>query len=551
MRIIVPLSVSPLAISLLFISQVSLALPSVNDNTITWPEDGWYQVLDESDFSEICGGGSSCVVDPGTYLVINHTSNVRFPGIVVGRSDSPIQVSGNTISWPDDGWYQVQSSSDFATFCEGGRSCSVPAGNYIVINHSTGQRFTGINAPSSDGSGSTDTGSNTGSSNDGPIQVSGNRISWPDDGWYQVQNSDTLQSLCEGGASCEVPAGNYVVINHSSGERFDSIVVTGPGGPVTQTDGIPVTLLGQNPDSATVIERIGYISARDRADAFVSGDYLSGFFEVEELIAENFVFNEDTPIQQLDCPGGGAVNVSQQGLIQRSTSLFFIDCMIENTELDGNMVRNSDFAATGAGSVTRVEWRFGEVTITANGTSLRLRGVVERESRTSSRMGSGCSDFDLPNSRETFQFVINTATITSATESSTVEVANYYRDLQQTFVGPPGNPTGPCLPLIYVVTDGSASVNSTVFGPERSNISKTGVSILDGVSENVLGGRIINNTFDDSRLVDGPATLTALFGDGSSFSLEHGQALDADTNVAVQLGDAVTSFVDNDFRVQR
>ena len=37
--------------------------------------------------------------------------------------------------------------------------------------------------------------------------VSGNTISWPDDGWYQVQNASTQENICNGGRSCEVLPG--------------------------------------------------------------------------------------------------------------------------------------------------------------------------------------------------------------------------------------------------------------------------------------------------------------------------------------------------------
>lgn len=50
-------------------------------------------------------------------------------------------VSGSTISWPDDGWYQVQDQTDYSSVCEGGSSCEVSAGTYVVINHTTGDRF--------------------------------------------------------------------------------------------------------------------------------------------------------------------------------------------------------------------------------------------------------------------------------------------------------------------------------------------------------------------------------------------------------------------------
>lgn len=48
------------------------------------------------------------------------------------------------------------------------------------------------------------------------VTVSGRTISWPDDGWYQVQVRDSNESICEGGSNCTVPsAGDYRVINHS------------------------------------------------------------------------------------------------------------------------------------------------------------------------------------------------------------------------------------------------------------------------------------------------------------------------------------------------
>lgn len=62
----------------------AMAQPMVNGNVISWPDDGWYQVQNEIDYTEVCGGGSSCMVEPGSYVVINHTSGQRFPNIVVG-----------------------------------------------------------------------------------------------------------------------------------------------------------------------------------------------------------------------------------------------------------------------------------------------------------------------------------------------------------------------------------------------------------------------------------------------------------------------------------
>jgi len=191
---------------------------TVSGNVISWNDDGWYQVQIEETYTEVCGGGNSCTVEPGTYVVINHTTGARYGGIVIVdevalNGDDVIEVHGNTISWPDDGWYQVQNEATFSEVCGGGSNCSVEAGSYLVINHSTGARFPGIVV----GEGSV-------VEHEG-IVVSGNTISWPDDGWYQVQDETTLAEVCSGGSFCTVEPGVYLIINHDSGERFSGVRV--------------------------------------------------------------------------------------------------------------------------------------------------------------------------------------------------------------------------------------------------------------------------------------------------------------------------------------
>lgn len=84
----------------------------------------------------------------------------------------------------------------------------------MVINHSTGERFE-LNVVDANGG------------NVSEVEVNGVTISWPDDGWYQVQDEATYAEVCGGGSSCDVEPGSYVVINHSTGERFGSVVVGG------------------------------------------------------------------------------------------------------------------------------------------------------------------------------------------------------------------------------------------------------------------------------------------------------------------------------------
>ena len=140
----------------LLISTESLATPTVSGNNLTWSDSGWHQVQRADTFETVCEGhipeqssdtGGACLLIAGTYIVINHATGERFDNIVT--NDSPmtgedISVIGGNISWPSDGWYQVQNASTFATVCEGGTSCDVPAGTYLVINHTTGTRYENI-----------------------------------------------------------------------------------------------------------------------------------------------------------------------------------------------------------------------------------------------------------------------------------------------------------------------------------------------------------------------------------------------------------------------
>jgi hypothetical protein len=63
------------SLGLLLIGAFATAAPSVSDNTISWPDDGWYQVQDQATHTEVCGGGRSCDIDcrhTVNRLVLNH-----------------------------------------------------------------------------------------------------------------------------------------------------------------------------------------------------------------------------------------------------------------------------------------------------------------------------------------------------------------------------------------------------------------------------------------------------------------------------------------------
>ena len=224
--------------------------PTVQDGSIEMYGAGWYQVQDATTYATICEGLSVCETGPGTYIVINLTTGERFENIVVpalvgdtgsdvgsdvgsdtgsdtdadadadsddDSSEAGVVVDGNILSWPNDGWYQVQSATDFSTVCEGGQSCEVSAGTYIVINHSNGERYENIQVGDSV-AGETSTGEA------GAITINGLTVSWPADGWYQLQLASDYSTVCQGGLSCDVDPGFYILINHTTGERFEVAV---------------------------------------------------------------------------------------------------------------------------------------------------------------------------------------------------------------------------------------------------------------------------------------------------------------------------------------
>ncbi|MFK7893969.1 MAG: trypsin-like serine protease [Granulosicoccus sp.] len=200
---------------------------TVDGSTISWPGKDWHQVLNGETFEPVCNGGNSCTVAAGSYLVINHDTGQRYENIIVDIDPSIINVSGQTISWPDDGWYQVLNADDFRSVCQGGSSCVALPGVSVVIAATTGQRFEDVRVGEDRSS----------------LTVGNNSISWSDDGWYQVLSAATSQPVCNGGSSCDVASGSYIVINHSTGQRFEDIVVERDPGAVS-VNGQTISWLG-------------------------------------------------------------------------------------------------------------------------------------------------------------------------------------------------------------------------------------------------------------------------------------------------------------------
>lgn len=249
-------------------SAYSFANPYVEDSTIHWDEPGWFQVQSAVDYSTLCEGGRSCEVPDGLYIVINLSTDQRWSDIEVNQSgdsesassstSGPVNVGGNVfldganLYWTDSGYYQVQSKSDFSTICEGGSSCTVSEGAYIVINHSTGDRLNNVRvsspAPGTESSAAISPSPTSGY----PFEISAGEILFTGTDWYQVQRADNYNTVCEGEAECQLVAGTYNIINHSSGTRYDDVVITsGPGSSAGSGGTTPVSMSTSIPGGGT------------------------------------------------------------------------------------------------------------------------------------------------------------------------------------------------------------------------------------------------------------------------------------------------------------
>lgn len=351
-----------IATALLFTGAAADATPTISGNTISWPDDGWYQVqlIGDDGITEICNGGRSCEVPGlgGPYIVINHTTGKRYEDIVVMGEPvvDGVTVTGNTVSWPDDGWYQVQNADTYDSVCEGGRTCEVSNGSYTIINHSTGERFENVVVGDNDQTG---------------IVISGNTISWPDDGWYQVQDAETYDSVCEGGRSCVVESGVYVVINHSTVERFENIQVDGtsrPSSPSVPLDSIREDLLN---------ELVGYQSeslAEKLYELAVNVETTSTAVELTGTIISNDVvsFTDASTRNSFDCRFGGTLireSIStdeSEGAVTQSgryDSYEFDQCVTAinggslpdgNYELNGNYTYASVTRSSSSGAIQSI-----------------------------------------------------------------------------------------------------------------------------------------------------------------------------------------------------
>ena len=214
------------------------AQPVVNGNNINFQAYDWYQVTASDTGELVCEGVRTCSVPNGIYEITRFSDNAQWSVPVGNITQVPVDetnfvdtitVEGRTISWPNNGWYQVQDAVTYEVFCGGADACIVPRdGRYVVINHSLALRAElEIGQATIETDSPTDIPENTDPTMLTEPSVVGNEISWPNNGWYQVENHLTGEIVCQGGLSCTVEQGVYKVIRFFDGGTSGSRVAVG------------------------------------------------------------------------------------------------------------------------------------------------------------------------------------------------------------------------------------------------------------------------------------------------------------------------------------
>jgi len=400
------------AASLVTLPVIASAEITLSGSTLSWPDNGWYQVQDSNTYEIICQGGRACDVEDGDYFVDRFVENggERIT-ITVGNSplteitakdfSDSLSISSKTISWSVDGWYQVLDGNTFAEICDGDTSCTVPAnGLYTVINHSLNLRtdvFVGKDPGDS-------------------VTVSGNTISWPDDGWYQVQNAETLGSLCEGGTSCVVQPGKYTVINHTTGLRFNKEVEVGT---VTPPSGQAVNAENAESIIRQVFRVLNGTAYDDRMISAGSIDFdSSGLSIVSEARPNNP--DNTTRERTYTCSNGGTLyeNFSTAGISAQFYSHSYDQCQIGDDLINGDVVRVlplgnnesielsfTDYTVvTGTDEVMRVSGEFSQITSNRQ-SAIDAQNLVNSDGLSYSLRIAGSSEF-VGNTTTDYDFVL-------------------------------------------------------------------------------------------------------------------------------------------------
>lgn len=316
---------------------VSSGIPYADGGTIRWESPFWYQVQSRTTSEFVCQGGTECVVENGDYWVTEHRPDGGGRGwlVVVDEgvdSANPpltqetfagsITIDGRVINWPAGGWYQVQNTQNFNEVCNGEiSSCEVDSsGSYKVTNHSLGLNVT-VDVPQGSGSSG--------------LQLDGFVLSWPDDGWYQVQLADTFETVCEGGRSCELfPGTDFIVINHTTGQRetirVGDAILPVPGQDVNSENAVQLMRQVFEIYNARAFDRRLFESA----PLVASGNGVSIVDRLNPPSNSNSTLISTT---NYSCGNGGTIHetIENPGINDRQHTLTYSNCQIDSDLIDG------------------------------------------------------------------------------------------------------------------------------------------------------------------------------------------------------------------------
>jgi len=173
-------------------------------------------------------------------------SQTAFDAVINGQNESQPYVLNDAIHLPaavdSTRWWQILLARDWSSKCEtdnaaattvpaqfnadGSAVCQVGPGRYSVIDHGGGHRWDNLIVPVSIDTGSTTNVIQSGSfGNSLEFNAITGVLSWDQPGWYQVQTFPELDNVCQSFDQCDIEAGTYNIINHTSGERWEHIVI--------------------------------------------------------------------------------------------------------------------------------------------------------------------------------------------------------------------------------------------------------------------------------------------------------------------------------------
>jgi len=295
-----------------------------------------------------------------------------------------------------------------------------------------------------------------------------------------------------------------LLVGCSSG---DDDVDPAPGETATDTgspisDGLP---FGE-PDATgtSVVSRLGYRGALDKAESLVSADYLDLLFEVESdligLLEPDEFFATEYENRNASCTGGGSAVLSSGASRFDPISIVLDDCVFQGRTLDGGYARSFGTVVFGSGFRGTVEASMDDLLLDAGDAgSVRVTGTTTRSD------GEAGFCADLPKDFNEYQGRVASAVVVDEEgRTFTIGDARFSEKLNGEALDSDQNEaaqvrcTGSVERLSF---DAAATVQGTPFGTDSATLTRTGDIVRDPRQNGESSAT---------------ASTSATFGDGSS-----------------------------------